>query len=89
MAIEFKNSVQTRNAAVGITECIFDKDLTIPQGICCTLWVGGNGDIKVETFNGSIGTFKTVPAGTHLPVQVRKIIGEGTTVPAAQITCLY
>ena len=88
MYIEHKNSLNTRNSAVGIGECLYDKDITL-NGQCCTLWIGGNGDVKVEAYDGSIGIFKTVPAGTYLPIQVRKVIGNGTTVPAAQITCLY
>ncbi len=90
MIVDAKNSINTRNSAVGIGECIYDKDLRRSNATGhCTLWIGGNGDVTVETFDGDIGTFKSVPAGTHLPVQVIKVIGKGTTVPAAQITCLY
>ena len=88
MIIDWKNGLNTRNSAIGIGKCIYDKDLSGGSS-GCTLWIGGNGDVTVQAMDGSIGTFKTVPAGTHLPVQVIKVIGEGTTVPAAQITCLY
>ena len=85
-----KNSLNTRYFAYTIKSDIeFDEDLRLENGESCTIWIGKKGDVVVEAFDGSIGTFKSVPAGTHLPVQVNKIIGKGTTVPKTYITCLY
>ena len=52
----------------------------------CVLYVGGSGDLKVDTIAGSTVTFKAVPIG-FFPVQVKKIYGTGTT--ASSIIALW
>jgi hypothetical protein len=52
----------------------------------CVLYVGGSGDLKVDTIAGSTVTFKAVPIG-FFPVQVKKIYGTGTT--ASSILALW
>jgi len=51
------------------------------------IWVGGLGDVKVDTIGGDTVTFTAVPAGTVLPVQVRKVYSTGTT--ATNMVALY
>jgi hypothetical protein len=52
----------------------------------CVLYVGGTGDLKVDTISGSTVTFKAVPIG-FFPVQVKKIYATGTT--ASSIIALW
>lgn len=44
------------------------------------LYTGSGGDIKVTTVGGDTVTFKSVPAGTLLPVRVARLWSTGTTV---------
>ena len=48
---------------------IFDSEGTEP----CVLYVGGAGNVHVLTAGGDEVTFKGVPAGTFIPVQVTKV----------------
>lgn len=43
------------------------------------LYVGVAGDVKVTTARDSVVTFKNVPAGQVVPVQVSKVWVDGTT----------
>lgn len=43
------------------------------------LYVGSTGNVKVTTAQGSDVTFTAVPAGTILPVRVKKVFATGTT----------
>lgn len=51
------------------------------------VWVGGAGNVKVDTIGGQTITINSVAAGTLLPVQVRKIYATGTT--ATNMVALY
>lgn len=42
------------------------------------LYIGGTGDVKVDTVNGTTVTFSSVPVGI-LPVQVKRVYSTGTT----------
>ena len=41
--------------------------------------IGGDGDIKVKTLDGSIVTFSSRLAGTELPMIVKQVYSTGTT----------
>jgi hypothetical protein len=43
------------------------------------IYVGGTGNVKVTTAQGTDVTFPAVPAGFVLPVQVIKVWSTGTT----------
>ncbi len=45
----------------------------------CCLYVGGTGNVSVITIGGDTITFNGVPAGTTLPIQVRRLRSTGTT----------
>jgi hypothetical protein len=45
----------------------------------CFLYVGGTGNVSVVTIGGDIIVFNGVPAGTTLPIQVRRLRTTGTT----------
>lgn len=63
--------------AVAINTTVADHDLgTTPSR---GLYVGGAGDVKVEMAKAGTVTFKTVPAGFILPIQVSKVYKDGTS----------
>jgi len=45
----------------------------------CLVYVGVSGDLAVVTSAGETVTFKDVPQGMILPVQVTKVLATGTT----------
>ncbi len=56
------------------------------------LWVSAAGDVAVVMagqVNGAAVTFKSVPAGTILPIQVTKVMATGTTIAASNVLALY
>jgi hypothetical protein len=53
----------------------------------CVLYVGGAGNLKVETVGGDEVTFVGINTGTFLPVQVVKVFATGTS--ATNILALW
>lgn len=53
----------------------------------CVLYVGGAGDLTVDTIGGDTVTFVAVPAGSFIPVQVTRVYAAGTT--ATSIVALW
>jgi hypothetical protein len=53
----------------------------------CVLYVGGAGDLKVDTVGGDAVTFVAVPAGSFIPVQVTRVYSTGTS--ATSIVALW
>lgn len=53
----------------------------------CVLYVGGAGNLKVETIGGDEVTFVGINTGTFLPVQVVKVFATGTS--ATNILALW
>lgn len=51
------------------------------------IYVGGAGNVKVTTAQGSAVTFSGVNAGTVIPVRVRRVWSTGTT--ATLITAVF
>lgn len=51
------------------------------------LFVGGAGDIKVDTVGGDTVTFTGVTAGSIFPVRVSRVYATGTT--ATNIVAIY
>lgn len=58
------------------------SDATILSPHARALYVGGAGDVAVETPDGTTATFTAVPTGTILPVQAKKVLSTGTTATA-------
>ena len=54
----------------------------------CVLYVGTAGNIRVLTIGGDTVTFTAVPAGTFIPVSVKRVYSTGT-VAAASILALW
>lgn len=44
-----------------------------------SVYIGGDGDLRVITRRGSTVTFKALTAGSFVPVQVRRVLATGTT----------
>ena len=61
---------------------IYSKDLN--EG--CILYVGGQGDVVVETVAGNEATFIGIQTGTFMPVQVLKV---KTTTTATNIIAMW
>ena len=53
----------------------------------CVLYIGGFGNLKVETVGGDLITFVGVNGGSFFPVQVTKVYSTGTT--ATDIIALW
>jgi len=63
------------------------SDATNLPVVAQSLYVGGAGSISVVTAGGDQVTFASVPAGTVLPVAVRRVRQTGTT--ATNILALH
>lgn len=61
------------------------SDTTIIDG-CRSLYVGGAGDVVLQTIAGVSVTFTGVPAGTILPVRCQKVMAATT---ATSIVALF
>jgi hypothetical protein len=69
-------SFDRRNIASGATAVTADTDLSDRN---CGLYVGGAGDVNLIDGEGRTVKFSGVPAGTSLPLQVRRVLSSGTT----------
>lgn len=58
-----------------------DDEAGLPQP-ARAVYVGLGGDLKVVTLDGETVTFRSVPGGSLLPVQVQKVFAAGTTAGA-------
>ena len=70
--------------AVAVDVDSSDVTLAIPGAV---LFIGTGGDVKVTTISGDDVTFKNLPNGSVLAVQVKKVFSTGTD--AADIVALY
>lgn len=66
---------------------VVPSDATVFAQIPRTIYVGGTGDIEVETSDGDLLPFKNFPSGNILPCQVKRILATGTD--ATHMTALY
>jgi len=75
----------TQQAIKGVAVTPNDSaDLAIPGAV---LYIGTGGDVKVTTISGDDVTFKNLPNGSVLAVQVKKVFSTGTD--ADDIVALY
>ena len=51
------------------------------------LYIGGTGDVKIDTISGDTVTFTGVLAGSFLPIRVARVYSTGTT--ATNILSVY
>ncbi|MBS2015192.1 MAG: hypothetical protein JST00_20050 [Deltaproteobacteria bacterium] len=66
---------------------VVPSDSTVLDPPTRGLFVGGAGNVSIETFAGSTVTFTGVLAGQILPVVARKVRSSGTT--ATNIVALF
>lgn len=71
-------SPATRAVAVTVSDTTTDPNAY--GGYFRALYVGAAGDVKVTTLDGDTPTFKSVLAGTILPVACTRVWSTGTTV---------
>lgn len=55
------------------------SDSTIYTPSLAGLYIGGAGDVTVKGLGGKAVTFKAVPAGTILPINVQAVMNTNTT----------
>jgi hypothetical protein len=79
MFLDIDNSLNTRQAATGAQIVVVGADLRRgPVGNAggvayCTLFIAHSGDITLITADGDEISMPGIPAGTHLPLQVRTV----------------
>jgi len=57
-------------------------DLVGPRPLCDALYVGTVGDVVAVHQDGRLVTFTGVPAGTILPIQIKRVNSSSTTAGA-------
>jgi hypothetical protein len=84
MADRRDNESYKVNSALGFASIVLDADL----GLCRGIYVGTAGDVSVTPANGgSAVVFKSVPAGTILPIHAQNVTTANTT--ASNMVALY
>jgi|TARA_R100001460_G_scaffold32823_1_gene64338 hypothetical protein len=68
-----------RAAAVTPSDTLRIPDVAGGVNNGCVLYVGGAGNIKVQTVGGDEVTFVGISTGTFIPVQVVKVFSTGTS----------
>ena len=76
-----------RAAAVTPSNTVDIPSVTGGTNNGCVLYVGGAGDLTVDTVGGYAVTFVAVPAGSFIPVQVTRVYASGTS--ATSIVALW
>ena len=76
-----------RSAAVTPSDSTDIPAITGGTNNGCVLYIGGYGDLKVDTVGGDTVTFVGVLGGTFFPVQVLKVFSTGTS--AGDIVALW
>lgn len=61
--------------AIAVTK----SDVTVYAPVLRALYVGGTGNVRVRTVQGTTVTFTAVPAGFILPVMVDMVLSTSTT----------
>ena len=58
---------------------ITPSDTTVLNPVVRALWIGGAGNVQVQTVSGQTVTFAGAQAGSIIPVRVRQVLATGTT----------
>jgi hypothetical protein len=86
-AKEFLNRAPASSASYAHVFAITKSDEDdVGAFLARAVWVGSEGNLHVETSGGDDVTFTAVPAGTFLPIGVRKVFEDST---AGAILGLY
>lgn len=80
--------VETQSLSVSwFYEAVTPSDSTDLGSLCRAIYVGGAGNVVAVRHDGTAVTFSSVPAGTVLPIAVRRINSTSTT--ATSIVALH
>lgn len=81
--------IKSDNTAPAIdAKSVTPNDSTdLSNSICRALYIGGAGNISLDTAEGTTLTFSALQAGTILPLQVKRVRATSTT--ATDIIALY
>ena len=74
----------TPNDSVNISIGGQEIDNSLTQGVCP--FIGTGGDLTVTMLGGQVVTFKNIPDGTFLPIQIKKL---WTSTTATDIIGVY
>jgi len=77
----------TLDAAIAGTSAVGYKIYVKDSNPGCVLYVGNTGNLRVLTSSGADLTFVGIPAGSFVPVQVKRVFDTGTT--ATDILALW
>lgn len=80
------SNLRGTNPADGAAE-VTPNDSSDLSHVARALYIGGTGNIKIDTPNGDTVTFNNVAAGTLLPVRADRVYSTGTT--ATDIVALF
>tara|TARA_R100000655_G_scaffold39663_1_gene74982 strand:- start:259 stop:519 length:261 start_codon:yes stop_codon:yes gene_type:complete len=86
MHVNIPNGGNTRNASISAVPVIAGTNLKI-EGASCRLYVGIKQDVTLVPLSGEAVTFKNVPAGTTLDLQVVAV--KSFTGPKGSIIAMY
>ena len=78
MADAFRSIVPTLEAPASRAAGVTPNDSSDLSTSARALYIGGTGDVKVDTTGGDTVTFKAVPIG-FMPVRVSRVHATGTT----------
>jgi hypothetical protein len=77
-------NLQAAGSALAVTP---NDGTDLPQPGTRGIWVGGAGTLKVDMLASGTVTLSAVPAGTFLPIRVKRVYATGTS--ATLIVALY
>ena len=79
MADEWKNTFDSLIApAAGAMEVTPNDELNLSK-YAKTVYIGGDGDLRITTVDDDVVTFTGMKGGSYLPVRVKRIWSTGTT----------
>ena len=70
------------NYSFGINAAAAVHSDTVDLANSGSLYIGGVGDVKIDTIEGDTVTYTAVPAGTLLPVIAARVYATGTSATA-------
>lgn len=79
MADKFNGVAVTTTSPATSGFVINPNDAADQPDVCRAIYVGGDGDIKVDMLDGQTLTFFGVLAGTLFPIRARRVYATGTT----------
>ena len=82
--VRFQDTAESPARSYGSLTPSDTVDLT---NLTKALYVGGAGNLVAVSISGEVVTFTAVPAGTVLPIRVKRVNATGTTATA--IVALY